>query len=123
VIQSVITSRATPHKIRRASIDRDDQINGLEFVDDNGVPIVNKSFTTEFINFYSQPLGKQKSSSNAEGERIAYDRIGWTVEGIRLKDRVSINGFFFSVEEAEPWPEFTEVSLVATGEADKEEDA
>lgn len=80
------------------------------------------SSTPGTINLHHQPIGAGKLIKDLkEGQRLDDMKKGWTVEDIKEKDRIEIDGAWFTVNAVQLWPGQTghkELDLLRTGEQD-----
>ena len=106
---------SSPHNIIRYG-DRTAQT-----YDENGDPIPIAS-TAGIINLHHQPMSAGALIKDLqEGQRLEDMKKGWTVDEINWKDRVEIEGAWFTVNAIQPWPGQTghkELDLIRTGEQD-----
>lgn len=106
---------SSPHNIIRYG-DRTAQT-----YDTNGDPIPLSSVAGT-INLHHQPMAAgQLIKDLREGQRLEDMRKGWTVEEINYKDRVVIDGAWFTPNAIQPWPGQTghkEIDFIRTGEQD-----
>lgn len=71
------------------------------------------------INLHHQPVGSGKLISDLpEGQRLKDVKKGWTRENIQEKDRVEIEGAWFTINAIQLWPSHKELDLIRTGEQD-----
>ena len=114
IIQKYV-AYSSPHDIIRYA-DRTTQT-----YDANGDPIPLAS-AAGTINLHHQPLGDGRLIKDLkEGQRLVDFKKGWTVEDIKEKDRVSIDGAWFTVNAVQLWPgqdQHKELDLLRTGEQD-----
>jgi len=83
------------------------------------VPVTQTAGT---IKLHHQPAGDGTLIKDLkEGQRLQDMKKGWTAEEIREKDRVKIDGVWFTVNAVQIWPGQTghkELDLLRTGEQD-----
>lgn len=75
------------------------------------------------IKGHHQPIGKGKLiASLPEGQRLEDVKKWWTLDEVKAKDKIIIDGFIYTVNAVNKWanysPAFTEADLLRTGEAD-----
>jgi hypothetical protein len=102
-IKAVVKRHATNHQIQTYTAGVADPLSN----------------TPGTINIHHQPIGDGKLiKSLNEGQRLQDMKKGWTIEPIKEKDIININGFGFTVNAVQEWTSHTEVDLWRSGEQD-----
>lgn len=117
-IRRVIVDHQTDHDIIR--FDRNSQEFLPVYVEGIAQP---RTRTRTTIKGHHQPISKgQLLASLPEGQRLEDVKKWWTLETIKAKDKIIIDGFIFTVNAVNAWASyedtFHEADLIRTGEAD-----